>query len=212
MRALLGIHQNDGEACTSRGSGATLHIGQGLPRDAVVAQTMCAACPHGHDHASTGKMTFKQIGQFPDNTVCNQKWLLKVPVVVTIAAVETVFKERYMEVTGQRRMETMLFQHRSPRRQAMFLQHTSLDHARVQALRNSQTCSDFGFVTTTPIIFWISTRSHLLLQAVLHLVHLGVQLVQHPTPTLPHQASHVFHLQFSKNDQRFPSRLSNANV
>ena len=63
---------------------------------------------------------------------------------------------------------------------AMFLHHTSLDDARAQALRNSHTCSDFGFATITPMIHRMSTRSHLLLQAVLHLVHLGVQLVQHP--------------------------------
>ena len=47
----------------------------------------------------------------------------------------------------------------------MFLQHTSMDHARVQALRNSHTCSDFGFVTVTLIFPRISPRSHLLLQA-----------------------------------------------
>ena len=103
--------------------------------------------------------------------MCDQKWLLVVPMVIIIIAAET--KERHMEVNGQRRMETMLFQHRSPRRQAMFLQHTSMDHAQVQALLNSHTSSDFGFV---PIIPRISARSHSLLQAVLHLVILGYSL------------------------------------
>ena len=209
---VAGNSPNDGKACTPRGSGGALHIGQGLARDAFVAQSLCAACPHGHDHASTGKMASKQSGQFPRNIVCDPKWLLIVLVVVMIVAVVTVFQERRMEENGQRRMETMLFLHRSPRRHAMFLQHTSMDHARVQALRNSHTCSDFGFVTIAPILSRISTRSHLLLQAVLHLVHLRVQLVLHPSPTLPHQALHVFHLQFSINDQRFTSQLSNANA
>ena len=89
----------------------------------------------------------------------------------------------------------------SPKKHAMFLQRTSMDHARVQALGNSHICSDFGFVTMTPIIPRMSTRSHLLLQAAVHLVHLGyslwvdthVQLVgRHKTATLPHQPAHVF--------------------
>ena len=70
----------------------------------------------------------------------------------------------------------------------MFLQHTSLDRVWVQSLRKSHTCSDFRFVTITPFVPRIFTRRHLLLQAVLHLVHLGVQLLQHPFPTLSHQA------------------------
>ena len=131
---VAGNSPDDGKACTSRGSGGALHIGQGLARDVVVAQSLCAVCPHGHDHASTSKMASKQIGQFPRNIVCDPKWLLIVLVVVMIIAVVTVFKERHMEENGQRRMETMLFLHRSPRSQAMFLQYTSMDHARVQAL------------------------------------------------------------------------------
>ena len=58
---VAGNSPNDGDACTSRGSGGALHIVQGLARDAVVAQTLSAACPHGHDDASTGKLASKQI-------------------------------------------------------------------------------------------------------------------------------------------------------
>ena len=158
--AVAGNSPNDGEACTSRWPGGALHIGQGL---GCCCRTDLVRGMSAWPRPRVDRQDGFQANGTISTTFCAINWLLTVPVVVIVVAMVTVFTERHKEVDGQRRMETMLFQHRSPRRHALFLQHTSTDYGWVQALSKSHTCSDFGFVTITPIILRISSRSDSLL-------------------------------------------------